>query len=56
MILSPSGLLPCPLCKADISLRAGTLNKVGVIYCCSWWKSNFVEIAPQMVNMLKNGR
>merc|ERR1719209_1475325 len=28
MIISPSGLIPCPLCKADISLRSGTLNKV----------------------------
>ena len=26
--ISPHGLLPCPLCRADISLRAGTLAKV----------------------------
>ena len=26
--IPPHGLLPCPLCRADISLRAGTLAKV----------------------------
>ena len=28
MSISPHGLLPCPLCRADISLRSGTLAKV----------------------------
>ena len=30
-IISPLGLLSCPLCKADISLRSGTLNKVHIV-------------------------
>ena len=39
--ISPHGLLPCPLCRADISLRAGTLAKVfpakywfGIFHSC----------------------